>query len=167
MKLKKLMVQVDGYSFEIGLESQPLRPAEMIVEVDGQDFRVQAPNGSGRDSASEWFIIEGRPIEISVDERFGWIETRWGTFPLKIMDRTKIAPLPSVRDGRVKAPIPGQVAQVMVKVGDLVQVGQPLLILEAMKMENEIRAPKPGSIALVNVEPGQRVALSELLLEID
>ena len=45
-------------------------------------------------------------------------------------------------------------------------MGQPLLVLEAMKMENEIRAPVPGTISQVNVKPGQDVTLHHLLLEI-
>jgi biotin carboxyl carrier protein len=164
--LKKLTVQVDGGLFEIGLGIQPAHAADLVVEVDGRKIHVQSPNGSARDAASEWFIIEGRPVEISIDEGFGWIETRWGTFPLRILDQTRASAPPHVGDGRVKAPIPGQVTHVAVRQGEDVHAGQPLLVLEAMKMENEIRAPKPGTVALVNVKPGQRVALNELLLEI-
>jgi len=164
--MKKLTVQVDGGLFEIGLEIQPSHAGDIVVEVDGKTYHVQAPNGSVQNGASEWFIVEGRPVEISIDEGFSWVETRWGTFPLKIMDRAKMSAPPHIKDGRVKAPIPGQVTHVAVRQGENVLAGQPLLILEAMKMENEIRAPKPGTIALINIKPGQRVALNELLLEI-
>ena len=51
--------------------------------------------------------------------------------------------------------------------GDQVVTGQALLVLEAMKMENEIRAPLAGRVKALNVTPGQRVALSEVLVEIE
>lgn len=165
--MKKLTVQVDGYTYEIELDLQPINDSGLVVQVHGIQYHVQAPNEHIRDGASEWFIIEGRPIEISVDEAFSWVETRWGTFPLKIEDRAKIVSPTRAGDGRVKAPIPGQVSAVIVSQGLHVIVGQPLLILEAMKMENEIRAPVSGRISMIHVESGQRVALNELLLEIE
>lgn len=54
-------------------------------------------------------------------------------------------------DGRVKSPIPGLVAHIRVQVGDRVEAGQPILVLEAMKMENEIRAPVKGVVTAVHV----------------
>ncbi|MDL1896866.1 acetyl-CoA carboxylase biotin carboxyl carrier protein subunit [Anaerolineae bacterium CFX7] len=69
-------------------------------------------------------------------------------------------------DGRVKAPIPGIVTQIFVQVGDAVTLGQPLLILEAMKMENQIRAPRDGTLASVNVSAGEGVTLGQLLVEL-
>jgi biotin carboxyl carrier protein len=76
-------------------------------------------------------------------------------------------PRPPIGDGRIKAPIPGQVTQVIVSIGDEVELGEPLLVLEAMKMENEIRAPRTGRVKALNVLAGQRVALNEVLAEID
>ncbi len=46
------------------------------------------------------------------------------------------------------------------------ETGQPLVVLEAMKMENEIRAPREGTVQHLNVQPGQTVFLGELLIEI-
>ncbi|NOZ73174.1 MAG: acetyl-CoA carboxylase biotin carboxyl carrier protein subunit [Chloroflexi bacterium] len=57
----------------------------------------------------------------------------------------------------VKAPIPGVVVRVLVSEGEKVELNQPVLILEAMKMENELRAPRAGSVKAINVQAGEQV----------
>ena len=64
------------------------------------------------------------------------------------------------------APMPGLVVRVTVTVGDAVQAGQPLVVMEAMKMENELRATGPGTVAAVRVTPGQAVEKGATLVEI-
>ena len=64
----------------------------------------------------------------------------------------------------VKAPMPGNILDVKVKAGDSVKAGDTLLILEAMKMENEISAPQDGTIASVNVRKGDVVNSGDLLI---
>lgn len=67
----------------------------------------------------------------------------------------------------VTAPIPGLVVKVLVEEGEEIREEQPLLLLEAMKMENEIRARRPGVVKQVKVVPGQRVEQNALLLVIE
>lgn len=64
----------------------------------------------------------------------------------------------------ITAPMPGTILKVSVNPGDMVKKGQVLLILEAMKMENEITASKDGKIASVNVEKGQSVNVGSVLV---
>jgi biotin carboxyl carrier protein len=66
----------------------------------------------------------------------------------------------------IKAPIPGLVVKVQVAAGQDVAEGETLIILEAMKMENELRAPRAGVIHEVKTEPGAQVALGQVLLTI-
>jgi len=66
----------------------------------------------------------------------------------------------------LKAPLPGIVVGISVKEGDNVSKGQLLLVMEAMKMENEIKAPSEGKIISVKVIPGQAVLQDEVLIEI-
>ncbi len=66
----------------------------------------------------------------------------------------------------VEAPTPGNVMKILVAVGDTVKKNQPLLILEAMKMESEVKSPCDGKIALVNVLAGDTVQASDLLFTI-
>ena len=67
----------------------------------------------------------------------------------------------------VTAIIPGTIQRIMVKVGDEVEAGKPMLILEAMKMRNEILAPVAGVIRTINVSEGEHVPKSHLLVELD
>ena len=73
---------------------------------------------------------------------------------------------PASTDARIKAPIPGIVVRLLVEVGQEVMADQPVLVLEAMKMENEIRAARSGRVASLHAQPGQSVKLHELLAEI-
>jgi biotin carboxyl carrier protein len=63
--------------------------------------------------------------------------------------------------------MPGKVVAVLVEVGAAVERGQGLLVIEAMKMENEIAAPRAGTVAELRVRPGQAVEQGELLARID
>lgn len=67
----------------------------------------------------------------------------------------------------MKAPLPGNIMQVMVKAGDQVKKGDALLIYEAMKMENKMLAEKDGIISNVKVNPGDSVLQGDVLLEMD
>jgi len=66
----------------------------------------------------------------------------------------------------IKAPMPGVVRAVEVQVGDTVQGGQGLVILEAMKMENELRAPHAGTVRAVHVTQGDKVEMNQALVEL-
>ena len=66
----------------------------------------------------------------------------------------------------IEAPTPGNVVKIMVKVGDTVAKDQPLLVLEAMKMESEVKSPSAGKILSVNVSTGDTVQASDVLFTI-
>jgi biotin carboxyl carrier protein len=68
---------------------------------------------------------------------------------------------------KVNAPMPGTIIKVVASVGDKVKRGQVLVILEAMKMENEIVAPSDGEVASINVVSGASVNAGDLLASID
>lgn len=65
------------------------------------------------------------------------------------------------------APMPGMVRHVMVQPGDTIEAGQGLVVLEAMKMENELCGAGPGRVRAVHIEPGQAVTRGALLMEFD
>jgi len=66
----------------------------------------------------------------------------------------------------ITSPMPGKIVDVFMSEGDLVNTGEPILSLEAMKMQNEINAPCNGVIRKIHVIPGQSVMQDELLIEI-
>lgn len=67
----------------------------------------------------------------------------------------------------VTAPMPGKVLAVKVNVGDSVQCGAPVLVLEAMKMENDIVAPKDGKVVAINVKVGDSVESGAVLVSLE
>ncbi|MCU9815148.1 biotin/lipoyl-binding protein [Paraclostridium sp. AKS73] len=73
---------------------------------------------------------------------------------------------PSAGGGTISAPMPGTINDVRVKVGDSVKKGQVLLILEAMKMENEIMASSDGTVKSVDVSKGASVSAGDALITI-
>jgi len=64
----------------------------------------------------------------------------------------------------IRAIIPGRIARVAVTAGDTVEAGQPLLVVEAMKMQNELRAPRAGTVQRVATATGSTVEIGELLV---
>jgi len=68
---------------------------------------------------------------------------------------------------QITAPMPGKIVRVLVNTGDAVEVGQGLLVVEAMKMQNEIRSPKSGRVEKLFVEEGQAVNAGDVLAWVD
>lgn len=71
-----------------------------------------------------------------------------------------------VHDGRVEAPMPGSIIALHVKPGDAVKTGQPLVVLESMKMHNELVAPIDGVVRGIHCKVGDQVGFGEILAEI-
>ncbi len=70
-------------------------------------------------------------------------------------------------DGRIKPPMPGKVVEVHVEVGAEISEGDPLLVLEAMKMQNDLKSPVTGTVKTVHVSAGQNVEAATVLIEIE
>ncbi len=164
--MSKLSITIDGHTFVV--EAPPLRrmTSEITVRVDGQTVSVLAPN-TGSPELLDWLIVDGRPYELVVDPNLHWIRSRFGLHQVEVRDLEATVARPASGDGRIKAPIPGLITRVLVKPGELVELGQPLLVLEAMKMENEIRAPRAGRVAQIHVAPGQGVTLGVVMAEVE
>lgn len=112
-----------------------------VYETDRNSYRVMV-SGKG---------YEGYEVRV-VDERtYRMAKSRGGL-------------VGAVTDSAIKAPIPGLVVRVNVNEGDEVQAGQSVVILAAMKMENELRAPRNGVVATIKVKPGDSVNQGETLV---
>ena len=69
--------------------------------------------------------------------------------------------------GQVAVPMQGTIVKVLVEVGDKVEAGQSVVVLEAMKMENQIEADKSGTVKAVNVKPGDTVGAGDVVVVIE
>lgn len=125
--------------------------------------------------------IKGTAYEVLVEE-IKDITPTGGEVPIAASKPKAPTPIPAVRTnnlstpamvpkpmggGHITAPMPGVVLGIKVNVGDKVEAGSLLLILEAMKMENEIHAPKNGIVTEIYVQQGQTVIPGELLINIE
>lgn len=116
--------------------------------------------------------VNGNPYEVEVEEVGGATPNVPTTKVIKTEPKTtapnvvKTTQPKSNNAGDVAAPMPGTVLKVKVAVGDAVKQGQVLLILEAMKMENEIVSPIDGIVAILNVEDGKSVSAGEVMVSI-
>jgi biotin carboxyl carrier protein len=68
------------------------------------------------------------------------------------------------KEGMVHPPMPGRVISIKVKVGDSVKVGSPLMVLEAMKMQNEIASPREGKVVEIRTSEGSLVDVGDVLV---
>jgi biotin carboxyl carrier protein len=138
------------------------------VSLDGREIQVDV---AGQERGLMSLLLDGRSYEVAV-ERDG--EDLLVHFPARslrvaLADASAgAAPPPPRASGpaRLTAPMPGRVVRVLVADGALVEAGQGLVVVEAMKMENELRAPRAGCVEQVAVSQGQAVEAGALLLVI-
>ncbi len=111
--------------------------------------------------------VNGKAYDVAVEEVDG------GTAPVSAPAAAPVqaaAPAPKAAapagGTAVNAPMPGTILDVKANVGDTVAEGQVLMVLEALKMENDIVAPKAGKVASINVKKGDTVNSNDLLASI-
>jgi acetyl/propionyl-CoA carboxylase alpha subunit len=132
------------------IEGSPVR----MVKVGTHVYRVVAEKRQGRGKYTLW--VDGYRFECeALDER-----TR-AICDLSAANATPTGPAPII------APMPGLIVRINVSVGDRVEAGQGMVVMEAMKMENELRATAPGSVMSVNVTAGTAVEKGTLLVELE
>ncbi len=98
--------------------------------------------------------INGRNYSVELKDKFDLLLEKMG------MNQTAAHKVNSI-----KAPMPGLIIDLKIKAGDTVQQGDPLLILEAMKMENILKAPREGLIKNIKVKKGDNVEKGQVLIE--
>jgi len=165
--MHKLAVTIDDRTYEIEAGVFPQNEETFSLRVNGEPVTVRIPELEAAFAEMEWMMVDGRPYEVTFHPKLEWIKAFGGLHKLEVRDMATTAVQPVGNgDGRIKAPIPGLITRVMVKRGQAVRAGEPLLILEAMKMENEIRAPRAGVVSALPVAVNQSVLREQVLVEI-
>ncbi len=125
-----------------------------------------------RTSASDLSVlVDGVSHDLSLEKTAdGYaVMVRGDRFDVEVKDAVKGEALGKVaHKGPLKltAPMPGKIVKVLVKEGDAVEAGRGVLVMEAMKMENELKASKGGTVQEIKVKEGQAVEMGALLLVI-
>jgi len=133
------------------------------------------------------FTIRGNEYEVEIgkiEENVATIEVNGTTYEVEIQREVKQTKTPTLvrkvmpdkgkqvekKEGGatlpVVAPLPGTIMEISVKVGDIVKKGDTLLIMEAMKMENNVLAEKDGVVEIINVRPNDSVLQGDVLIEL-
>ncbi len=141
-------------------------PTTVELEIDGERVVVHGwPEGFA--SPPTPVEVNGELLDVAVTvEGPGDLSGRDGPTPAAPLPRTASDPPESGKAGElpVLPPMPGRVLEVRVRDGDRVEKGQPLLILEAMKMRNEIASPATGIVRRIQVEAGRNARAREPML---
>ena len=146
----------------------PLAPTDFNVTVHGESYHIRVTGvGHKADDLRPYFVsVDGVPEEILVEALAETVPTEAGMVDTKRASKGSKRPKAS-KEGHVTSSMPGTVVDVVVKVGSRVKAGDAVLVIEAMKMENEVPAPVAGTIKAVNVAKGDSVNPDEALVEIE
>ncbi len=152
--LEGAVLSVDGEpSVEARISEVEGTPVRMVT-INHEVHRVIARRGATRGQYTLW--VDGFRYEVeALDERSRAIRALSGA------GAAATGPAPLV------APMPGMIVRIGVSVGDVVQPGQGLVVMEAMKMENELRATSAGTVKAILAEPGTAVEKGAILLELE
>ena len=150
----------------------------MILDatVDGQRHRVEVVGGRGRYTVTldgraldvDWqpgpgpfasLVVGGRSHDIGLEPWSGGyrVLVAGHEFDVELSETT----------GRLTAPMPGRIVRLLAEPGQEVQAGQGLVVMEAMKMENELRSPRAGRVAEVHVRERQTIETGALLVVVE
>lgn len=139
--MKKFKFTIQGNQYDVEVRSFEDRIAK--VEVNGTCYSVEV---------HKEVVQTKTPVLVRTE------------VPQPRRSETKIKK--SIGATQVRAPLPGNIMQVLVKPGDEVKKGDKLLVYEAMKMENSILAERDGSVAAIKVQVGDSVLEGDLLIEL-
>jgi biotin carboxyl carrier protein len=137
------------------------------LKINDQAYSVQVLELSAEEAELE---VNGKSYRVSIGSITETLATESEAPPLRSVSSTLPVGAPAqgaaADAGSVRAPIPGSIMAVFVKVGDKVQAGQPLFKMEAMKMENEINAQLDGTVSTIQVSAGDTVNQGQELMTI-
>lgn len=131
--------KINGKEYEVTINSLSENHADVIVNGTSYDVEM---------------IMEEKSVE-TVSSR-----------PVRQVSQHSEEAVPAHVDKSLKSPLPGTILAIKVKVGDTVNEGQTIAILEAMKMENEILAEHDGIVTAINVEKGDNVPEGAVIVSI-
>ncbi len=147
---KEFDIQLGKKSFTVSIKDVHADGTLRTVIIDHKIYPVQIEKRI--DGFPEKVILNGVSFDVDIEK----------------VESTRYRPKSADKkiSGATTSALPGQIIAILVKKGDRVKKGQPLVILESMKMENEVLSPKNGIISKIHVKPGQVVLKAHLLIEV-
>ncbi|HSB11818.1 MAG TPA: biotin/lipoyl-containing protein [Blastocatellia bacterium] len=163
----KYEVEIEGRAVTVDIDQ---RDSEVEASVDGRVYQlnVASPEGGVFTFLQGDRVYEARVFEFGRDSLR--VEIKGHLFTTKIIDRKhRRATAERGIEGRqtLVAPMPGKVVRVLVVAGEEVKAGQGVVVVEAMKMQNEIKSPKAGRLIEVRVSEGATVDANQVLAVVE
>ncbi len=161
----KYRVEIDGREREVDVQ---LTGETAVVSLDGVAVDADVRRMPGGLS----MILNGKVFDVMLGGKAERLDVVSGSTRLRAsvlserMRARKGSSSKGAGKGDLRAPMPGRIVTVSVAEGDAVNVGDPLVVIEAMKMQNELRAEAAGVVKKVHVAPEQSVEAEALLVEL-
>lgn len=143
---------------------------EFDFTINGNDYKVKLVSFSeaGVGSETAKIKVNGSEYEVLIKKKISKTPIiRTKPYIQSTVERTAYTSKEASEVSHVKSPIPGVVLKILKKKGEIVKMGDTLLILEAMKMQNEIQASKDGKIKEIKVNVDQNVLEGDILVVIE
>jgi biotin carboxyl carrier protein len=173
VRLHSYRVQMNGTTYNVTLE--PKNGNKFRVKVNDRIFESE-PMTEGEISTyvvrSGDEIVRAQTTALQSDTLDVWIEGVPFSASVQpaLVDNTTILLQKGRKertDTQIRALMPGRVTNILVKDGDSIELGAPLIILEAMKMQNEITSPLPGRVKKVHVKEGETVKKDSIMIVLE
>jgi biotin carboxyl carrier protein len=173
-RTRQVAVIRDGDRFTVVIDSRTFHVDAARVDAYTLSLLIEpVVSGSSRTCGYEGRTC-GYEVTVAPDTASSQLDVRVGSTPLLVgLNGVHGRRRPGGRDHaahtsagpqRVVAPMPGKIVRVLVRAGDAVTARQPLVVVEAMKMENELRAGRGGTVAEIHAQEGQSVEAGALLV---
>ena len=166
--MRQFTATVGGKEREINIDENVVKIGERVLALDARTL----------EPGTYSILVDGKSYVVEIDGKLPDLTVHLcgHSIPLNLLDaRRKMLAQAAARTAGagesgptvVRSPMPGKVVKVLVKEGDAVKSGAGVMVVEAMKMENELRAPRDGRITRVLVKEGQAVESGEELAQIE
>ncbi|HUU04644.1 MAG TPA: biotin/lipoyl-containing protein [Patescibacteria group bacterium] len=157
--MREYVMSVGGKEFHAGIKE--LNAEYALVQVDDTEYKVILKQlGSGQS------VFSGLARSVVQPPTHASAAATVRESAQVMAQPTQSAAAAPEGSGTIPAPLPGLVLDLLVREGDVVKAGQSLLIMEAMKMENQIQAPFDGTVKKIFVQKGANISEGDKLIEI-
>jgi len=153
-KTYKIILEKEGDFYKIIINEKKYEVSDFTICAGGISFRV---NGN-------FFSINYAEDK---DKKFIAVDGEYYVFEPEKMEKKKTGTVATEKSNIVVSPMPGLLVKVPVKIGDKVQTGTTLAIVEAMKMQNELRTPIDGVVKKINYKEGEQVDAFVPIVELE
>ena len=168
--MMKFIATMDGKRYEIGVRKDDVDPSQYEMEINGKSYSVDARR---MPSQIVSLLMNGKSYDVDLERIAKRNDTLDGRIHVRV--RGRVLRFEILDERRIKmreaqgillevggvasidSPMPGKVIKILRKAGDEVKQGDGIIVVEAMKMENELKAPKAGKVKEIKVKEGEAV----------